>query len=84
MIAPGSKSYPFLAIARQFGMDYGIVLAYADAQRKIRRRRSDGPAVRFDVWEREAVRSMSRLREGLVAETIIIAVDEMLRQKGEA
>lgn len=30
MIAADTKSYPYLAIARRFGVDYGLVLSFAD------------------------------------------------------
>jgi hypothetical protein len=31
MIAPDSQSYPFLAIARKYDIDYGTVLLYSDS-----------------------------------------------------
>lgn len=31
MIAADSKSYPYLALAQRYGIDYGVVLTAADA-----------------------------------------------------
>ena len=33
MIARDSKSYPFLALSRELGIDYGVVLRFADVVR---------------------------------------------------
>lgn len=54
-------SYPFLRIARQFGVPYGQVLAYRDGRLKcaesvaLRDRGACDHHIRYDHWERAAL-----------------------------
>jgi hypothetical protein len=50
MIARNSASYPFLAVAQHYGVDYGVVLAYAGVCRKAR----EDETKELDVWESRA------------------------------
>lgn len=55
-----SKSYPYLSIAREFGIDYGIVLAYADVLNKPSPMLPSAPTP-VDHWELQAVHYANEL-----------------------
>lgn len=79
-----SKSYPFLGIAHHYSIDYGVVLAYADALRKNMRQRSGAEmGARLDPWEIRACEDMFATGNMELRTRIRTAVLEMLRQKGE-
>lgn len=65
-------SYPFLRIARQFGVPYGQVLAYRDAVIKT----AGLSFAQLDCWEREAWSALC----GSVAAVAII--DAIKRESG--
>lgn len=63
-VAPDSRSYPFLALARRHGLDYGMVLCAVDHETKRLRRSgvhdSDARHTPYEIAAVEALRSCTR------------------------
>lgn len=78
------KSYPYLTIAREHGVDYGVVLAFADAVRKKLRQRSGAEmGLDLDVWETRACGVVFGMGDPKLRERVRSAVLTTLREKGE-
>lgn len=60
MIARDSKSYPYLAIAHYYRVDYGKLLCYSDRLIKADVRCIPAPATqwRYEVWRLEREKSL--------------------------
>jgi hypothetical protein len=71
------QSYPFLAIAKRYGLDYGDVLLYADIARK--------PYIDLTYWHCAAIDTISAIEpDYATCNDILSAGDEFLRiQTGE-
>lgn len=78
-IHPDSRSYPFLALARLHDVEYGIVLAAADAVRKFRGGRHGD----LDHWETRAVNWIMDNGSRELSIDIGRAVNRMTLEKGE-
>lgn len=64
-------SYPYLRAARALGLDYGLVLTYADA---LDRRGPHGDWLPGStIWEREAVMRLTGTEEGRLVALVVRA-----------
>lgn len=61
-------SYPFLRIAREFGVPYGQVLAYRDVLEKYDQSQP-AQSLALDCWEYEAVLSLGNMRVAKAIDT---------------